>query len=124
MQKTKILFITEYLAPNLSAASEVVYRLADVLTAEYNCEISILGFDDSNEEVINRDSNNFDEYSIKSISDYNKLVSIYGKNRTILFYKFLKSPLCFIQYIRQRFRTINNAYIFEIKKLYKKNNYD
>ena len=44
MSKKNILLVTDRLYPNMSANSEIVYRIAKTLKYDYNCDITILGY--------------------------------------------------------------------------------
>ena len=88
----KLLFVTDGAYPDMTANSEIVFRLAHILREEYNCDISILfrGGDSFREPV--SDLFGFQMYPIRSLLQYTEIKKI--ENRLLRRFRLLRNPEC------------------------------
>ena len=74
----KLLFITDGIYPELTANSEIAFRLALVLRDEYKCDISFLYYGEAT-EYKPADNSGFKYYPIRSLYRYKKIKKIHNK---------------------------------------------
>lgn len=69
MDKKQILVVTDWLFPNMNANSEIAYRIAEVLNKQYSCDITIIGYEQFNNQSKKTDSSEFDTVRLKMTSE-------------------------------------------------------
>lgn len=89
MNKVNILMVTNSLYPNLSANSEIVYRLADVLSNDFGCHVSIMGINNNffQKDIIDK----YDTIVLKSVSEHGSIVNN-TNNKILRWLKLLVHP--------------------------------
>ena len=110
----KILFLTNELYPNLNANSEIAYRIARYLQANYDCDITMMGYIRSSEESVPLDPSGLNSIIIHSLSKYFSLHSRYHTPFDRIIH-YVQYPDCFMFFLRRKFRD-NYAECKEIEK--------
>ena len=110
----KILLLTDELYPNMNANSEIAYRIARCLQANYGCDITMMGYIRTTEEIVPSDPNGFHSISIHSLSMYFSLHSRYHTPIERITH-YIRYPDCFCFFLRRKFHD-NYAECNEIKK--------
>ena len=121
----KLLFVTDGAYPDMTANSEIVFRLAKILREKYACDISILfrGGDSTKETV--SDSFGFQLYPIRSLLRYEKIKKI--ENRFLRRALLICNPDCLrcaINFGFNRKYYIEEEYRYAIKKRIIADRYD
>ena len=114
----KVLFLTNELYPNLNANSEIAYRIARCLRANYDCDITIMGYNIAAEDTVPLDPDGINSINIHSLSKYYSLHLRYHTPIGRITH-YIQYPDCFRYFLRRKLRD-NYAECKEIIKALQK----
>lgn len=109
-EKMKVLMVTNNLYPNMNANSEIVYRLAADLLKNHQCDVTVLGYDDSIS-----DTRENEPHGIKSINVLEENNRLLMENPAKLDRMF--SCVCHPRWLRFRFRCLLKDKLRDMKEI-------